>query len=238
MLGDDPVERLDVFEGAAHEHGVVHALAVVGEDPHAGGGVGHRAQLGQLTALQADGDGADRVHVAVGELAAEPPHLLHHAGGVGDGRGVGHGVHGGVAAAGGGLGAGLDGLGVLAAGLAQVGVQIHEAGQHDRALGVHGVACRSGRARPDLGDDTAVDPDVDGLPAEDPDVRYVHAFSPPSSRYRTAMRMVTPLATCSTIVDRAESATSAAISMPRFIGPGCMTIASSGILANRSRSRP
>ena len=52
------------------------------------------------------------------------------------------------------------------------------------------------------------------------------------------MRMVTPLATCSTIVERGESATSAAISMPRFIGPGCMTMASSGILANRSRSRP
>ena len=39
------------------------------------------------------------------------------------------------------------------------------------------------------------------------------------------MRMLTPLATCSTIVDRAESATSGEISMPRFIGPGCITIA-------------
>ena len=42
---------------------------------------------------------------------------------------------------------------------------------------------------------------------------------PPSSRYKTAIRVVTPLATCSTIVERTESATSAAISTPLFIGP-------------------
>jgi hypothetical protein len=35
-----------------------------------------------------------------------------------------------------------------------------------------------------------------------------------------------------------ESATSAAISMPRFIGPGCMTIACSGSLRIRAPSRP
>ena len=52
------------------------------------------------------------------------------------------------------------------------------------------------------------------------------------------MRTLTPLATCSTIVERTESATSAAISMPRFIGPGCMTIASSSSRAIRRASSP
>ena len=52
------------------------------------------------------------------------------------------------------------------------------------------------------------------------------------------MRMETPLATCSTTVQRSESATSAVISMPRTIGPGCMTMACSGIFAIRSPSRP
>ncbi len=51
------------------------------------------------------------------------------------------------------------------------------------------------------------------------------------------MRALTPLATCSTIVERTESATSAAISTPRFIGPGCMTMACSGSCAMRSPSR-
>ena len=33
VLGDDAVEGLHVLQGAAHDHGVVDALAVVGEDP-------------------------------------------------------------------------------------------------------------------------------------------------------------------------------------------------------------
>ena len=37
VLRDDAVERLDVLERAAHQHGVVHALAVVAEHPHPGG---------------------------------------------------------------------------------------------------------------------------------------------------------------------------------------------------------
>ena len=62
--------------------------------------------------------------------------------------------------------------------------------------------------------------------------------SPPSSRYSTAIRTLTPLATCSTIVDLGESATSAAISTPRFIGPGCITMASSGSCRSRAVSSP
>src|SRR5699024_11490896 len=50
--------------------------------------------------------------------------------------GVGHRVHGGETAAGGGAGAGLDSLGLLAAGLAQVGVEVHEAGQDDAPVGL------------------------------------------------------------------------------------------------------
>ena len=46
------------------------------------------------------------------------------------------------------------------------------------------------------------------------------------------------VATCSVITERGRSATSAAISTPRFIGPGCMTNACSGRRANRLRSRP
>lgn len=52
------------------------------------------------------------------------------------------------------------------------------------------------------------------------------------------MRVETPLATCSTAVQRSESATWAVISMPRFIGPGCITMACSGIFAMRSPSSP
>src|SRR5690606_1263420 len=118
---------------------------------------------------------------AVAVLAAEPPHLLDHARRVGDRGGVGHGVHGGVAAAGGRAGAGLDGLGVLAAGLAQVGVEVDEAGQGDRAAAVDLLAVAR-EAGADLGDLAAVDADVDRFPPKDPYVTDDHAVSPPSSR--------------------------------------------------------
>ena len=45
-------------------------------------------------------------------------------------------------------------------------------------------------------------------------------------RSSTAIRMATPFLTCSVITDRELSARAPSISIPRFIGPGCMTIAS------------
>ena len=129
VLGDDAVEGLHVLQRAAHERRVADALPVVGEDPHAGGGVGHRAELGQPLALQPDGHRPDRDDVDQAGLLAEPPDLLDDAGGVGDRVGVGHGVHRGEPAERRGAAAGLDRLGVLPAGLAQVGVQVDQAGQ-------------------------------------------------------------------------------------------------------------
>ena len=54
----------------------------------------------------------------------------------------------------------------------------------------------------------------------------------------TAMRTATPLRTWSRITDCGPSATSEAISMPRFMGCGCMTMASGLALASRSADRP
>jgi hypothetical protein len=110
VLGDNSVEGLHVLQRAAHDHRVVDAFAVVGEDRHSGGRVVHRTELGELLALQADGDGADGLHVAVAGLAAEPPDLLDDPGGVGNREGVGHGVDGGESADGGGPGTGENGL--------------------------------------------------------------------------------------------------------------------------------
>ena len=83
-----------------------------------------------------DGDRADRPHVAVAGRLAEVPDLLDHTGRVGDRVGVGHRVDRGEATACGRARAGLDRLGVLAAGLAQVGVQVDQAGQGDQPVGV------------------------------------------------------------------------------------------------------
>ena len=160
VLGDDAAERLDVLQGPAHQHRVGDALAVVGEDPHPGGAVGHRAELGEPLPAQPDGDRPDRPHVAVPGLATEPPDLLDDPCGVGDRVGVGHRVHRGEAAERGGRGAGVDRLGVLPAGLAQVGVQVDQPGQRDQPVGVDDLGAGPVQARPDLADHTVLEHQV------------------------------------------------------------------------------
>src|SRR5690606_29204443 len=58
------------------------------------------------------------------------------------------------------------------------------------------------------------------------------------STSRQAMRIATPISTCSVMIDPGMSATLLSISTPRFIGPGCMTIASGAARASRSGVRP
>ena len=117
-----------VLQGPAHEAGVGHTGAVVGEDPHPE--AVELAEGGQLLAGPALGDAGRGDHVA-GGVAPEPQHLLHHRGGVDRRVGVGHGHQRGVPAEGAGPGAGLDGLGVLPAGFPEVGVEVDEAGGDD-----------------------------------------------------------------------------------------------------------
>src|SRR5262249_34955927 len=55
------------------------------------------------------------------------------------------------------------------------------------------------------------------------DAAVTHAI-PRASASSTAMRMATPISTCSAIrLTSRSSAMSEAISTPRFIGPGCIT---------------
>ncbi len=70
-------------------------------------------------------------------------------------------------------------------------------------------------------------------------------FHPATPRWRRvnmsrhAMRTATPISTCSVIVERPGwSATLLSISTPRFIGPGCMTIASGFAFSRRFGVRP
>ena len=59
-----------------------------------------------------------------------------------------------------------------------------------------------------------------------------------SSASITAMRTATPISTCSWMTLCGPSAISEAISTPRFIGPGCMTSASSLAAFSFSASSP
>ena len=55
VLGDDAAEGADVLQRPPHHPRVVHALAVVGEDPHLGARARHQAELGELLARRGRG---------------------------------------------------------------------------------------------------------------------------------------------------------------------------------------
>jgi hypothetical protein len=166
VLRDDAAERLDVFQRPPHQHRVGDAMPVVGEDPHPGCGVGHRAELGQPLTGEPDGDRPDGLHITVTGLATEPPHLLDHPRGVGDRVGVGHCVHGGEPAQRSRGRAGLDGLGVLATRLAQVRVQVDQPWKRDQPVGVDRLGAGLAQARPDLGKEPVLDEQVGGRTAQ------------------------------------------------------------------------
>src|SRR6185503_20869269 len=60
----------------------------------------------------------------------------------------------------------------------------------------------------------------------------------PATMLITAMRTAMPKVTCGRITECGPSATLESISTPRFIGPGCITIASRRASASFSPDRP
>ena len=161
VLGDHDVERRGVLQRPAHDQRIVHAAAVVGEHPHLRGRAGHRAELGHPLAAQADGDGADRVHVDEPDLGTAAAHVQRDDVGVDDRSGVGHREHGGEPAERGRRRARRDRLGLLAARLAQVGVQVDEPRQQDEPVGVERLV--GGEPGPDLRHHAVAHQDVDRL---------------------------------------------------------------------------
>jgi hypothetical protein len=148
VLGERDVECSRVLQRSTHQLRVLHAVAVVGEQAHAGGG--EFAEWHQGGAGAAHGDARRRVHVA--ETGSPPlgADELDHRYRVLRRFGVRHGHDRGESSEGRGSAAGLDRLGLLAAGLAKVHVQIDEAGGDDAAGCVEHVVVVASRDVPDL----------------------------------------------------------------------------------------
>ena len=149
VLGDHAVEGPDVLQRPAHQPGVGDTPSVVGEHPYAGPRPGHQAELGQFRPAQSLADRTHGYHLGVAVAPADVGQVFGRLGGVGDRIGVGHRQHGGEAAAGRGPGAGGDGLGVLPAGFAEVGVQVDQSGQRDQTGGVDALRIGSQVGRVD-----------------------------------------------------------------------------------------
>ena len=272
--GDGPGRPLAYSRARRMRPVVLHAAAVVGEDPHA-----ERRQLAHRR--ERPRPARPTVMAPLTRTSHSPAvspsveHLAHHGGGV-DGRlGVGHGQHGGEAAEGGGPAAGLDRLGLLAARLAQVGVEVDEARGDDAAGGVeHRGASRPRAARSRSGPPrrscrrrrrprrpparrSGRSPGRLGSPVPVPRLPSSSVLRPSSLRSLVPVRSAVAVAALAVArrrptrcrcraagrappcarprrcapgrrsPSRGRSATSAAISTPRFMGPGCMTSASS-----------
>lgn len=164
VVNDGQREGAGVLERAAHEGGIPDGGAVITEGNAAGGS--EVAELGELFAGAAPGNGADGQDAdngAGGRLAQD---VFDDGARVHGGFGVGHGADGGEAAAGGGAGAGGDVLLVLEAGVAEMGVEVDKAGGDDEAAGIDLARTAGGERVADGGDSAILDEDVgDGVVA-------------------------------------------------------------------------
>src|SRR3569833_2159542 len=142
---------------------------------------------------------------------------------------------------------------LTAAGVAEMGAQINEPGADHQAahidffVGGEAVGRRAHRGEAAVGDPEVADL-VDLVGRVDHAAVAEHeahqATFPSTSGILpmhmaiTAMRTAMPWVTCCRITERGPSATLDAISTPRLMGPGCMTMASGLAAASRSSVRP
>ena len=151
VLGEGDTEAAGVLQRPPHQQRILHAGAVVGEEVHTGSGeLGIRRQ--RLTEA-ANRDATGRQHLAQGGQIALPPHEVDDRPCVVRWRRVGHRHDRREPAQSRGATAGLDRLRLFLAGLAEVGVEIDEAGSHDAAGGIeHGRGLTDVERLADLGD--------------------------------------------------------------------------------------
>jgi hypothetical protein len=159
VLGDRDAEVPRVEEGAAHQLGVPDRQAVV-RDRHRAG-AHHLADLGQALPRQPLRHRADRVDARPAGAPRLGDDVLGHRPVVVDRIGVGHAGDAGEAARRRRPRAALDRLLVLLPRLAQVDVDVDEAGADDAAGGVEGAHPAGGLdAAADLGDLAVLDQQV------------------------------------------------------------------------------
>src|SRR6185436_19906133 len=135
---------------------------------------------------------------------------------------------------------------VFEAGLAQAHRQIDESRRDEEGVRIdHAIRMPAG-GRVSQCDDSARR-DEERLPCVDAVLRIddaavadfdLHRCQFPARMPITAIRTAMPKVTCGRITECLPSATLESISTPRFIGPGCMTIASLRASASLSSVRP
>src|SRR6185437_14374829 len=215
-------------------------------------GLGQLAHLRDVLALEADRQRAHRIDVCLVERSRPVLEHFDQAGFVQRRVRVRRAGETGHAAGDRGVHFRFQRGHVLEPGLAQAGREIDQA-RADDAFGRVDDAVRSPACRrtADGGDSSGGDEQrrvaVDAMSRVDqasiPDLYIARGLfgrvgQLPASMLITAIRTAMPNVTCGRITEWAPSATAESISTPRFIGPGCMTIASGLASASFSIVRP
>ena len=161
VLHDGKIQLRTETQSHAHDVIVEDGLAVVGDGD--GSGALKCREVGERATFAAAGGGGDGKDIDHGSALgipqpSDPFRRVDHR------RGVGHGADGGETSGGGGGGAGGDGFFVALSGLAQVDVQIDEAGSDDQAAGIEFLvgAAADFVGQSDLGDAAIAQKDVHG----------------------------------------------------------------------------
>ena len=201
----------------------------------------------QAFAIESFGQGAGRKYPRSAQVLGAVAQHLDQARLIEHGIGIGRTHKAGDAAGYRGLHLGSQRVLEFAARLAQARAQIDQARRHHEAVGGDGqVGIESdGRSRTDCDDAFTVD-EYGGDPVEfagridhaAPNDRGFHGPGFPATMLMTAMRTAMPKVTCGRITAWPPSATAESISTPRFMGPGCITIASGLARASFSGVRP
>src|SRR5262245_9665886 len=153
--------------------------------------------------------------------------------------GIGRAGEAGDAACSRGFQLGLEGRLVFESGLAQARRKIDESRRDHQALRVDD-AIGPGEFFRDLpvGDEELSGAVLAARGIDDASVADVDAHQLPATMLMTAILTAMPKVTCGRITERGPSATVESISTPRFMGPGCITMASSRAAASFSSVRP
>src|SRR5437867_3059798 len=187
---------------------VVHGVAVVGEGDRTC--FGELDEIGELLAFATPRDRGDRPNTcALGPAWRARVDLFHERGRVDRRIRVRHRTDRRESAMQRGVRAGRKGFRFLKARLTEVRMEVHEPRHLD-------VSTFQLHARSSTG----------------------VAVPAPASRYNKAIRTATPFVTCASMSERVPCATAGSISIPSFIGPGCITGAPERIRATRSAVRP
>jgi hypothetical protein len=241
---DGEAEGGGILHGAQHHLGIEHGRIGLAEGDAAG--LGQFRHLGQPLAGEADSERADRIDVGELRQAGAMGEHLDQAGLVERRIGIRRAGQAGDAARSRGGHFRFQCRLVLEAGLAQAGGEIDQAGADDAAGRIDGAfGDEAGRWRFAMTDYCAVgDEDVrrsvdavggiDEAAVLDVDTHD----QAPASMAMTAIRTAMPKVTCGRITAWRPSATAESISTPRFIGPGCMTMASGLASASIAWVRP